>query len=849
MSISTSTRAAPVLSSAACLASLLCLPFLSCLSSRAWAQAASEAAPTIPRAYAPPTLRRFVEPDYPEAGRRRGQGGTVTLRLRIDARGAVTDVAVVRGLGAEFDQAAVRAGRRLEFDPGVLAGEAVSTTIDFEYRFTPPGHTHTAATGAGAPLEAGGSSEATAAGPLEVKRTETVTVVDSVAAERPSTAASARTVRDRDLRLRPTLRPGDLFRVTPGLMIVQHAGGGKANQYLLRGFDADHGTDVAFTFDGVPINMVSHGHGQGYADANFLIPELIERVEITKGPYFVEQGDFASAGAIDLVTREGGESFVSFGGGSFDTLRSVAIVSPRFMDHVKPLFAVEAMQTNGPFDNPERFKKYNLFTKLTFALSSESSLFLAASAYSGSWRASGQLPGRAVRAGLVDFFGALDPSEGGATSREDLYVNYRLRPSAGSELHALAYVSRYGLDLFSNFTLFSRDPVGGDQIEQWDDRSMAGGRARYRWLRQWRGILFDSSVGGDARSDDIANGLAYTRARQRARRVVEASILESSVGAYAKQEVQLARWLRLVGGLRTDHFNFRVDDRLEALDVDAGATSGIRGATLTSPKASIVVSPHATTDLFLNYGAGLHSNDARGVVRVVAPVTPLTRSFGYEIGARTRLLDRRLELAVALWGLDLDSEVVWIGDEGTTEAAGATRRLGLEVEGRWELRPWLFADLDVTFTDAKFREDAGAGRAIPLAPRLTAAGGLSALHPSGLRGGLRVQYVAARPATEDESLTAESMTLADAFVAYRAGSFELALSVENLLDRRTKAAQFATVSRLPGEAATNAPPPPGACPSGTRAATGGEGSFQGCEDVSFSPGNPLGARVMGTYYF
>jgi len=263
----------------------------------------------------------------------------------------------------------------------------------------------------------------------------------------------------------------------------------------------------------------------------------------------------------------------------------------------------------------------------------------------------------------------------------------------------------------------------------------------------------------------------------------------------------------------------------------------------------VVLSPHRTTDIFLNYGAGFHSNDARGVVRRRQAVTPLTKTRGYEVGARSRLLGRRLELAASLWGLDIDSEIVWVGDEGTTETSGATRRLGVEVEGRWEILPWLFADLDVTVADAKFRGNAGNASAVALAPRFTMAGGLSALHRSGLRGALRGLTIAERPATEDDFLKAEATTLIDLFAAYRWRALELSLSVENVINRRYKAAQFATTTRLAGEASTGAPPPAGACPAGTRASTSEAGDFQGCEDVSFSPGNPFGLRVMGTYYF
>jgi TonB family protein len=789
----------------------------------------------------PPTLKTFVGPRYPEEGRLHNTGGVVTLRLHVDPSGKVTAATIERGISPSFDEAARDAGMRLEFHPAHEKGQAVPASILFEYRFTPPVHTHTGTTPAD-PVPVDGA-------PVMVTEAESVSVVDSVEEERPLTAASARTVRDRDLKLRPIQRPADLFRVTPGLMVVQHAGGGKANQYLLRGFDADHGTDVAFTFDGIPLNMVTHAHGQGYSDPNWIIPELVERVDVSKGPYFVENGDFSTAGSIDMHSRDRGESFLSAGGGSFDTLRAVGIVAPKLSGGWHPLLAAEVMRTNGPFEHPEHFNKYNLHAKLTYDIDGHSGITFAASAYNGSWNASGQLPDRAVKAGLVGFFGALDPTEGGASSRDNLSISYHLRPDDYSEFVALAYLSHYDFSLYSNFTFFSQDPVNGDQIEQWDSRYLTGARASYRWLKQWRGILFDSMAGASARADGITNGLAHDKARERLSKTVDDQVNETSVSAWVKEEVQLYRWLRLVAGLRADHFAFRVDDHLEDLGTQGTRTSGATGAALLSPKASLVFSPHRTTDVFLNFGYGFHSNDARGVARGQDPVTPLTRTLGYELGTRMRLLDRRLELAVAFWGLDIDSETVWVGDEGTTDASGATRRLGIEVEGRAELLPWLFADADVTVSDAKFRENAGNGNAVALAPRFTASGGLSALHRSGARAGLRGLYIAERPATEDGFLKAEATTLIELFAAYRWRAWELSLTIENLIDRRYKSAQFATVTRLQNEPPTNAPPPPGACPAGTRAATNAAGNFQGCEDVSFSPGNPFGVRVMGSYYF
>lgn len=673
-----------------------------------------------------------------------------------------------------------------------------------------------------------------------------------VVADRPTSAASALTVREQDLRLRPIQRVSDLLRVAPGLITIQHAGGGKATQYLLRGFDADHGTDVALTLDGVPINMVSHAHGQGYADSNFVLPEIIERVEVFKGPYFAELGDFATAGAINLVSKRALDgSFVSLSGGLFNTLRGVVAAGHPFLDgKLRALVVGEASYSDGPFENPERFKKFNLFSKLTYQLTPSSVISLAVTSYAGDWFASGQIPLRAVESGALSRFGYIDPTEGGSSSRHNVYLAYELH-SGSHDLSALVYYSRYALRLYSNFTLFSLDTQNGDGIEQADDRDLTGFRATYRRRAAWRWLRVDTTVGITGRFDRIHNSLYHQRARERITPIVDHDIGQSSLSLYAKEEIAFSRWVRLIVGLRSDLFVFDVSDRHEDLSPGAplaDATSGVRSEALLSPKATLVISPHRRFDLFLNFGRGFHSNDARGVVRAVDPVSPLTPALGYEIGARTRLWDR-LDLAASFWGLDLDSELVWVGDEGTTEAAGATRRLGFEFEGRARLTSWLFFDLDLTVNDARFTQNAGNANAVALAPRITVASGLSVLTPFGLRGSLRFTGVAARPATEDGFLVAQGAYLLDAFVSYRYRAIEVGLSVENLTNAAYRSAQFATTSRLRDEAPNTAPPPAGACPASTRAQINDAGNFAGCEDINFTPGTPVNVQARATLYF
>ncbi|WP_434380634.1 TonB-dependent receptor domain-containing protein [Melittangium boletus] len=678
--------------------------------------------------------------------------------------------------------------------------------------------------------------EETRAPPEQPSRMET-----TVSARRPFTAASSSTVRDQDFLLRPHPRPADILQVVPGFYVVQHAGGGKANQYFLRGFDADHGTDVSLMVDGIPVNMVSHAHGQGYADLNWVIPELIERVEVRKGPYFAQDGDFATAGAVNLVTRRDFEtSQVSLGGGSFNTWRGLLIASPK-VEGWKPVIAAQVYGTNGPFLNPERLQRYSLFTQVTRELAPGSTLSVALTSYASGWTASGQIPLREVLAGRLDRFGTLDPNEGGNSQRHSAYATWRTLTQDGGEVNVLAYALQYRLNLYSNFTFFSRDPVNGDMIEQDDRRSVLGFNASYRFRRRAGGITFDTTVGTQLRSDSIDNGLSYDLARKRLETVVDASVKEASIGLYAQEDITFTPWLRAVLGVRADSFGFYVDDRLEDLGAPDTQSSGTRQATRVSPKASLVLSPLATTELYANFGDGFHSNDARGVVRRPEAVTPLTRGRGYELGARTRLFDR-LDLAAAAFRIDLDSELVWVGDEGSTEARGATRRQGLEAEARLRILPWLFADADLTLTRATYVGNAGNADAVALAPTLILSGGVSARHPSGVFGRLGVLHLGDRPATEDREFTAEGFTRVDATLGYRGSFYEVNVGIQNLLNTQWREAQFANVSRLPGETG------PGSCPAGTRPA-GDPGAFEGCEDIHFTPGAPFNAQATVSLFF
>jgi outer membrane receptor protein involved in Fe transport len=626
-----------------------------------------------------------------------------------------------------------------------------------------------------------------------------------VQADRPITAASSLVVRSRDFSLRPIRRPADILEVAPGLVVVQHAGGGKANQYYLRGFDADHGTDVALSFDGVPINNPSHAHGQGYADMNWVIPEVVERLEVDKGPYFLKHGDFATAGAVNLVSRRAvTENLATFSAGRFDLYRGV-VMGGRELDAFDTLFAVEGAGQDGPFVNPEDYNRYKLFARGGWSNDAWRS-DLTFTSYRGTWNASGQIPLREVRAGRLDRFDSIDPSEGGTSQRHQLYARAAWKPDDVQEATVLAYGVYYDLDLFSNFTFFARDPVHGDEIEQKDKRFFGGGEVRY--TRRFDVAGFETAATGaiGVRGDHIGEQLNYVEQRDFLARQTDHNVKQVNAFGYLGLDTTWTPWLRTVVGFRLDDLYFDVDNNLNSTTEPDLTGQGTENEAIVSPKASIVLSPLASTDVFLNYGEGFHSNDARGVVRDVNPVDPSAKARGAEVGVRTRLFDR-LDVAAAFWMLDLDSEIVFVGDEGTTEPSGATRRIGGELEVRYRILDWLFFDVDYTQTVARFRFEPDAADDVPLAPRFTVNGGITARREDGLFGSIRTRAISSRPANEDDSIRAAGYTIWDLQLGKRfelpeawTGGYVKALTLQldimNLFDHDYREAQFATDSRL-----------------------------------------------------
>ncbi|MBI3770480.1 MAG: TonB-dependent receptor [Deltaproteobacteria bacterium] len=696
-----------------------------------------------------------------------------------------------------------------------------------------------------------------------------------VEAKRPLSAASSDEIRAKDYELRPHATTQEILSNVPGLIVAQHQGGGKATQYLIRGFDADHGTDFAVFVDDLPVNLPTHAHGQGYADLNFLIPETVDRLQLYKGPYFAQLGDFANAGALNIVTKdEFAENFVLAQGGSFATQRYVVGASPK-LGNVKTLLAAQAYFTDGPFDDPERYSRYNAFAKFTLDPTAESKLALSIGAYAGQWHGSGQIPLREVHAGVLDRFGSIDPSEGGKSDRENVNLQYEYKPSDTDMWSFQLYGSRYKLALYTDFTFFKNtglrfirqadhtiidtgdgpvipdaNYIPGDGILQNDQRYLYGARAHYTHYWALADIPLQSQVGFENRNDDIRVALQRQVRRRPFFTINKLGVLESSFSGFMQQQVFFTDWIRLEVGLRGDIFLFDGRNRLpqQASDpnFDPVAVSGNTTDGIISPKANLVITPLRDTDVYLNFGEGYHSNDARnGLLAKDTDFSPLARSIGYEIGARTHQFDR-LDAAVALWKLDLDSELVFSGDAGnqetgaggTFEPAGKTRRYGVDLEARYRLTDWLFADYDLSWAHAVFTN----GDAIPLAPTLLMNGGLTTEFSNGFSAALRIRYLDDRPAIEDRSLTARGYTLLDLIGKYRWRNVELSLAILNLTNTDWREAQFADTTCVASEV--------GVVP-GCAAKPGKQSSHaQGPpNDIHFTPGNPIGVRGGVTLFF
>ena len=608
------------------------------------------------------------------------------------------------------------------------------------------------------------------------------------------------------LSLRPVNRAAEILEAIPGMIVSQHSGEGKANQYYLRGFNLDHGFDFGQTIAGVPVNMPTHAHAQGYADANFLIPELVSGVQFRKGPYYAENGDFSSAGSANInYFNVLDRPIISLSGGSYGYIRFLGAVSPT----VGPgnlLAAVEYEKDDGPWDSPNGLDKYNVVARYTEG-DSRTGFSVTFMGYENHWHSTDQIPRRAVDSGHIDRFGFIEESDGGETYRYSGVFDWQ-RLGTNSSTRAVGYVQRYGVQLFHNFTYFLNDPVNGDQFEQFEERWTAGGKLTHRRIGRVAGYGMESLFGVDVRNDSVGGplGLYLTRATERHSEVRADESDQTSIGLFGEAEVEWSRVLRTTFGLRGDvyHWNVQASNPLN---------SGIETSGILSPKVSAAFAPWSGTELYANWGLGFHSNSALGITLAVDPFTgdPATasptfaRAQGAEFGVRTVAVPK-LQTTATVWYLGFDSELIYVGDSGSTEDGPATRRVGVEITNYFYPNPWVIADLDLSFSRARFIDvPPGEEYVTGALNRVLSAGatfGPPESVPTGPFGSLRVRHFGPRSLLEDNSIKSSQTTIVNAEAGYKfSDRLRVVLECFNLLNARVSDIEYYFASRLPGEPA------------------------------------------------
>ncbi len=616
-----------------------------------------------------------------------------------------------------------------------------------------------------------------------------------------SNAASQGYITPKLIENKPLLRPAEVLEYVPGVVVTQHSGEGKANQFFLRGFNLDHGTDFATSVAGVPVNMPTHGHGQGYSDLNFLIPELISRVDYRKGPYYAQEGDFSSAGAAhfhyyDKLKQGIGDITL----GSFGYRRALLADSPELTTG-NLLYALELVGNNGPWENPSRFGKQNGVLRYSLGNASDRHS-VTLMAYQGRWNATDQIPLRAVSSGQINRLGTVDPSDGGNSQRYSLSYERR-HTDRDHEFQLNAYAMRYRMRLYSNFTYFMNNPVNGDQFEQADRRSVYG--IAPTWLAI--GKLWDREsilkYGLTVRHDAISGvGLYSTTQRDRFATVREDSVGQTSVGGFAEHSLQWTDWFRSVAGARLDRYRFNVTSNI-------AVNSGKSNDQIVSPKLNLIFGPFSKTEFFVSAGRGFHSNDGRGTVARVDPTTlapvtaapALVRSKGSELGVRTEWIPN-LQSSLALWKLNLGSELVFVGDAGTTTATRPSRRNGVEWSNRYRPRDWLIMDADLSASKSEFSNFDPVGNRIPGSINRVAALGASVNDQGALSGTLQMRYFGPRPLLANNSVQSASTLLWNARVGYKFDTkLRLAADILNMFNRKASDIDYFYQSQLRGEAA------------------------------------------------
>ena len=624
-----------------------------------------------------------------------------------------------------------------------------------------------------------------------------------------------------DLKTNPVKSSQEVLRSVPGLFIGQHAGGGKAEQIFLRGFDIDHGTDIAINVDGIPVNMVSHAHGQGYADLHFLIPETIENIDFGKGPYYTNQGNFNTAGYVDFKTKDRiDQSSIGLEVGEFNSMRINGIFDLLGTSSKNSAYlASEYILTDGPFESPQDFRRINVMGKYLAEGDNGNRITFMASRFYSQWDASGQIPQRLVDNGTISRFGAVDDTEGGQTSRTNLSIDQTRRINANMFIRNRAYLSLYDFELFSNFTFFLEDAENGDQIRQRENRRIYGVNSTlFHDVASNQSLDLELNYSLGIRYDDNNDvELSRTSNRQTIQeRLALGDIDETNIYGTMNANIRMRDWT-VNAGLRIDYFDMSYRDR-----IPVAYTSKSENQVILSPKLNLLYNPNPRVQLFLKSGKGFHSNDTRVVVNQGGQEV-LPAAYGVDLGGIFKPVPR-LWINGALWYLFLEQEFVYVGDAAIVEPSGRTKRRGIDLGLRYQVAKHLFFNTDMNYTYARSIDDNEGQNFIPLAPDLTALGGLTYRNPSGFSSSLRYRYIKDRPANEDNSIIAEGYFVSDFNASYNWKNVSVGIIVENVFNADWNEAQFATESRLRNES-------------------------QSVEELHFTPGVPRFLRANINYRF
>lgn len=621
-----------------------------------------------------------------------------------------------------------------------------------------------------------------------------------------------------DLDLKPVRNTQELLRLVPGLFIAQHAGGGKAEQIFLRGFDNDHGTDILVTVDGLPVNMVSHAHGQGYADSHFIIPETINNIDFGSGPYYTQKGNFNTSGYVSFCTFNNlPASRIQVEAGRYNTFRTLAMIDllKKNKDKQSAYIAGDFYYTDGPTINKQNFNRFNIFGKYNLSISKRTQMTASLSGFKSKWDASGQIPERAVADGTIQRFGSIDPSEGGNTERYNANLVLTHTFPNGMKWENQAFYSRNIFSLFSNFTFYLIDPVNGDEINHREKRNLFGYLSTLTHKKSLGAANLTTTYSAGIRYDATTNVLANNIKRRFLSYTTLGDIKESNSFAFIQEQLSSRKWL-IDAGVRFDYLHFDYQQKLNLPQLPA------QGKSILSPKLNIQYTVNSKIQLYTKFGKGFHSNDTRVVVanegREILPA-----AYGADIGLFLKPTDK-LFINLAAWYLYLQQEFVYVGDAGVIEPSGKTRRQGIDMIARYQLTDKLFANLNINFTKPRTIGESKGEDYIPLAPTATSTGGLYYKVKQGLNGGISYRVIKNRPANEDNSIIAKGYFVMDASLNYTRPKYELGLAIENLLNTEWNEAQFATESRLKNE------PSP-------------------VNELHFTPGTPFFARIKFAIFF